>query len=361
MHVTVGTFNLNNLFGRWNLYVDVPTTAATSDATAASGAPRDWLEPPSGVLAPSATAAASVPDVKIVIEGELTSTGAIRWRTNPYDGKVVYKKSDAATKTLADRIKALDVDVLAIQEVESVEALEEFVREQALDHYRHLVLVEGNDDRLIDIGIISKLPIGSVTSWRHRTYMNRRGAPVFSRDLLQLDVLSDDRRRVLFTLYNNHLKSRLARDENERRAGDRRRRRQAETIAAIIAERPPPGPYMVVGDMNDSPESTRLRAIRELGLTNALADPDEEGGPYPASDPDQPKSKSWTHRYRAGGKTSYELYDQIWLNPDLAAKQTGAWVYRRKSRGGDASDHDPAWVAVNRTRSTPTDRFLVVT
>jgi hypothetical protein len=28
MDVTVGTFNLNNLFGRWNLYVEVPETRA---------------------------------------------------------------------------------------------------------------------------------------------------------------------------------------------------------------------------------------------------------------------------------------------------------------------------------------------
>jgi hypothetical protein len=78
-----------------------------------------------------------------------------------------------------------------------------------------------------------------------------------------------------------------------------------------------------------------------------LADPDETGGPYPADDPDQPKTKAWTHRYRASGRTDYELFDQIWLSPDLASKQTEAWIQRRTSRGGDATDHDPAAVKLN--------------
>jgi hypothetical protein len=44
-----------------------------------------------------------------------------------------------------------------------------------------------------------------------------------------------------------------AQDAREKREGNVRRRRQAETIAAIITERPPPGPYVVLGDLNDTP------------------------------------------------------------------------------------------------------------
>ena len=87
------------------------------------------------------------------------------------------------------------------------------------------------------------------------------------------------------TLYVNHLKSRLARNDAQRRAGDERRKRQAETIATIIAEGEPPAPYVILGDMNDSPDASRLKAIREMGVINALADPDETGGPYPPTIP----------------------------------------------------------------------------
>jgi endonuclease/exonuclease/phosphatase family metal-dependent hydrolase len=357
MDLTVGTFNLNNLFGRWNLYVDAPQpapagarAASVPQRAAARTPPRDWLEAPSGAK-PSVRGRATgkkkpkLPDVKITIEGNVTPDG-IKWRTNPYDGRVVYKKKPEAQKTLAERIKAIDVDVLAVQEVESIEALQEFVDTQALDKagYKHLVLVEGNDERLIDLGLISRQPIGAVISWRHRTYQNKRTKPIFSRDLLQVEILSDDRKETLVTLYVNHLKSKLARSARETAAGNLRRKRQAETIATIISERPPPGPYMVLGDMNDSPTTSRLEALPNLGLVNALTDPDETGGPYPANDPDQPPTRAWTHRFRDKGKTDYELLDQIWLSPDLAPKQTGAWINRRTSRAGDATDHDPPYI-----------------
>ncbi len=45
----------------------------------------------------------------------------------------------------------MDLDVLAVQEVEGVDTLAQFAR-QDLEGlgYRHVVLVEGNDPRLID-------------------------------------------------------------------------------------------------------------------------------------------------------------------------------------------------------------------
>jgi hypothetical protein len=74
MEVSVATFNLNNLFGRWNLYVDAPAPPPTgaparanaeAATTATAAAPeRDWLE-----KAPPVEGARSrrkLPDVKIV-------------------------------------------------------------------------------------------------------------------------------------------------------------------------------------------------------------------------------------------------------------------------------------------------------
>lgn len=106
MDVTLGSFNLNNLFGRWNLFAEAPAPRAARGAEAPPAAtepPRDWLEP-APALAPQRTAAvraASVPDVKIVLEGEVTETG-IKWRTNPYDGRVVYRKTPKAQADVAD-------------------------------------------------------------------------------------------------------------------------------------------------------------------------------------------------------------------------------------------------------------------
>jgi len=61
-----------------------------------------------------------------------------------------------------------------------------------------------------------------------------------------------------------------------------------------------------------------------------------------------PASKAWTHRLKESGQPArYELFDQIWLSPSLAARQTGAFIERRTKHSGDGSDHDPAWVVLD--------------
>jgi hypothetical protein len=68
MDVTVGTFSLNNLFGRWNLYVEVPETRALpgTETPAAIEPPRDWLEEAPGLAGTrgATTRDAAPPDVE---------------------------------------------------------------------------------------------------------------------------------------------------------------------------------------------------------------------------------------------------------------------------------------------------------
>ena len=85
---------------------------------------------------------------------------------------------------------------------------------------------------------------------------------VFSRDLLQVEIL-DDNGDKLFNIYNTHLKSHFvphgqdpaegARRENERR------RHQAETISRIISQIERPGSRFILSrDMNDPPDSKHI-------------------------------------------------------------------------------------------------------
>lgn len=101
--------------------------------------------------------------------------------------------------------------------------------------------------------------------------------------------------------------------------------------------------------MNDPPESEELAPLvhdADLGLVNALADPRETRPAKPDNPP--PPSNAWTHRFKEEGKPAdYELFDQIWLSPALTAKQTDAAIDRRTRHGGDGSDHDPAWIALD--------------
>jgi endonuclease/exonuclease/phosphatase family metal-dependent hydrolase len=245
----------------------------------------------------------------------------------------------------------MNVDVLAVQEVEDIAVLRSFAQDHLSGRYPSQVLVEGNDPRLIDLGILSRLPIGAVTSWRHAVHPHDASQPVFSRDLLEVEILNPTRSARLFTMYNNHLKSHFipfgeAPDLEAERA-NRRRRQQAETAARIIAARMrPQSRYIVLGDMNDPVESEFLAPLVDnstLQLVNALAQPRETRPAKP--DNPAPGTTAWTHRFKPAGKPAqYELFDQIWLSPALAGKQTDAVIDRRTKHSGDGSDHDPAWV-----------------
>jgi hypothetical protein len=82
-----------------------------------------------------------------------------------YKGKLVKGKNPKDTQRVAKRILEMDLDVL--QEVEDVGTLRSFVGDYLDNAYRHIVLIEGNDPGLIDVALVSKLPLGQATSWQH--------------------------------------------------------------------------------------------------------------------------------------------------------------------------------------------------
>src|SRR4051812_45525096 len=174
MQVTIGTFNLNNLFSRFDFSADVSTANAS--------------------------------DVKVEQRTAFSFDDPSGFKLRTYQGRLVRGKPDKERQLIAARIKRMDLDVLAVQEVEDIDTLRQFVRDDLGGLYRHVVLIEANDPRLIDVGLLSKLPLGGVTSWQHTPDPADPSRPVFSRDLVEVEVLSDNRRR-LFSLFNTHLKS----------------------------------------------------------------------------------------------------------------------------------------------------------
>jgi endonuclease/exonuclease/phosphatase family metal-dependent hydrolase len=320
----VASFNLNNLFSRFDFLAEV-----------------DSLPP-----APKP----DKPPVKIVTEVDPNDPEHAKFRT--FKGRLVKGKPATERAKLAARIAAMDADVLAVQEVEDVTTLTAFAGTdlKALG-YKHVVLVEGNDERLIDVGILSRLPIGAVTSWRHAVHQLSDARPIFSRDLLQVEILSADRSKRVLTVFNTHLKSKFCDFKEDpvlcEKHNNTLRGQQAETAARIIAAQTRPGSrYVICGDFNDGPKSQFLApmlASPDLKLVNGLANAKEDH-PSPADTPPAP-TRPWSDRFKATGKPAqYELIDQIWLSPGTANKLTGAGIGRRTHLGGDGSDHDPVWV-----------------
>lgn len=213
---------------------------------------------------------------------------------------------ETAKQITARTIKQVDADVIALQEVESLPVLDRFnARYLGGMKYRHRIVVDGNDQRGIDVAILSRFPIVSVRS--HRDERNSANtAELFSRDCLEARVEVDGK---VLTLYVNHLKSMVG-GRSETKA---RRQEQAARVADLVSEKwdaeGAKGCYVVLGDLNDYPDAeTGLGPLlKHAGLVNVL---------------DRlPEGERWTHFY-AGGHT-YGQLDYLLLSPALAQKNKG--------------------------------------
>jgi endonuclease/exonuclease/phosphatase family metal-dependent hydrolase len=323
MIVRVGTFNLNNLFSRFNFQAEIGQVPG---------------DDPGGIT---------------------LTFGEDQFSARTFMGRLVRAKSLEDTNEIARRIvDTVNADVLAVQEVEHIEILKQFNREHLQNLYPHIALVEGNDRRLIDVGIMSKLPIGIIVSHQTAVHPDEPDSRVFSRDLLQVEILNHNGRK-LFMIYNTHLKSHFVPFGQDPVQGaidaNNRRRRQAETISRIITrmERPN-GRFVLAGDMNDPPDSEFLAPMLtadDRPLVNTLENP-AETRPAKAETAGQgpgPQTPAWTHRFNPAGPElpEYSLYDQIWVSQALAERFANPTIDRRTKHGGDGSDHDPAWIELD--------------
>jgi len=327
MDISVATFNLNNLFSRFNFKASVDAMRA---------------------------AAPGEEDVSVSYAFDETADYVLR----TFQGRLVKSKDPAETAAIAGRILDMDADVLAVQEVEDIAVLRQFNDDHLGGLYSDVVLIEGNDQRLIDVGIMSKLPLGEISSFQTAVHPEAPGSRVFGRDLLGVDIMSPGRKRKLFTLYNTHLKSHFVHFRDDPATGklnnDRRRRQQAEMVSQLIGKQQRRGArFVLAGDMNDPVDSPILRAMRTIdgdALVNALANPLESRPAKAETQGPGPQTPAWTYRRNPPGRDTppvHFLYDQIWLSPALARFLQSAHIHRRTKHGGDGSDHDPAWITLS--------------
>ncbi|MCA9572659.1 MAG: endonuclease/exonuclease/phosphatase family protein, partial [Myxococcales bacterium] len=165
-----------------------------------------------------------------------------------------FRLADAESKQItAEVVRAVDADVWAFQEVEDQDTLKHF-RDRWLGGrhaYPHLLVIDGNDQRRIDVGVMSRFPIVHARTWQHLWHGDD---PVFDRDCLEVDVEGPVGR---ITLYVNHFKSmRLPNGAtgSGRAATRDRRLLQSHTVREIVEGRfddPARAPFVVLGDLND--------------------------------------------------------------------------------------------------------------
>ncbi len=168
---------------------------------------------------------------------------------------------------VAETIRRLDADVLALQEIESRGYLERFVKVAIPDlGYEHVVLLEGNNHRGIDVALLSRLPVGPVTSHRHLRLKDPAGRTMrFQRDLLRVAI--EPPGLDPFDVFVVHLKSKSGGESPQTLAT-----RMAETtrIRGLFDEMlaaDPQARFLICGDFNDQLDSKPVQTVIGTGQT----------------------------------------------------------------------------------------------
>lgn len=168
-------------------------------------------------------------------------------------------------------------DILAVQEVENLFALLAFNRRWLHNEYPYAMVIDGNDLRQIDVGILSKFPFVNLRTHQFEPENSPPTERIFSRDCLEAEIgISPD---TTLTMLVNHFKSKID-------GGEEKRERQARRVAEILAERfgkSLSGNFVVAGDFNshnDAPELQPLLSLDRLENVVAKRLPEEEQWTY---------------------------------------------------------------------------------
>jgi endonuclease/exonuclease/phosphatase family metal-dependent hydrolase len=158
----------------------------------------------------------------------------------------------------AKAIKATRADIVCLQEVENMDTLKNFVSSfLGSAGYKYKLLIDGNDPRLIDVAILSKIPFDSVQTHQ---FLRKGTSAVFSRDCLEVNFTINGKP---LTVLVNHFKSMFMKGNftpaQKRSKTAARRKLQSQTVAQLLQKKfgtnPGASNWVVVGDLNDYPDS----------------------------------------------------------------------------------------------------------
>lgn len=249
-------------------------------------------------------------------------------------------------------IRDLGADVLGVIEAESRTSLSMFSAAMLTRvggvPYEQVMLVEGNDPRGINVGLLAR-PAYRVHSIRSHVDDQDAGGRVFSRDCCEYHLRTAGGETVAVLV--NHLKSKGYGSAGDP-IGALRRGRQAARIAQLYRGLLAEGieHVAVVGDLNDDPASAALRPL----LATSLRDVSE----HPAFDDGGRRGT-----YKGGNIRS--KFDYVLLSPALWERTTGGGYFRRGVHRGnrtanpwpvyptltapvhEASDHAAVWADID--------------
>lgn len=164
--------------------------------------------------------------------------------------------SSQASINTATVVQNVNADIVCCVEVENRLALEQF-NENLLDKlYTYNMVIDGNDDRGIDVGVLSKHPIAGIETHIFDQYKtaNNRYENIFSRDCAIYQIKHNGH---TIHLLCNHFKSKIG-------GGEAKRQKQAEKVADILKNYNLKTDYVIVaGDLNATPDEAGIQKLTQ--------------------------------------------------------------------------------------------------
>jgi len=275
--------------------------------------------------------------VEIVATGRGDWVGWVELTTEPI--------TEAAVTNTARVIQDLRPDVLGLVEAEDRIVLKRFadaeLRSGAVVDYPHTMLVDGNDDRGIDVALMTR-PGWSIETVRPHVDDTDADGLVFSRDCPEYTVRTPGRHRLVVLV--NHLKSK---GFGRQADNDSRRRRQATRGAELYRRLRDSGTahVAVLGDLNDLPTSMPLAPLlQETDLRDISTHPRFDDGGRPGT---------------FGNCTASNKIDYILLSPALFDRVSGGGIFRMGAWGGKNGTLWPHYDTLTRAVDAASDHSAI--
>jgi endonuclease/exonuclease/phosphatase family metal-dependent hydrolase len=299
--------------------------------------------------------------IEVVAGGRADWIGWAELKTAPVD--------EIAVLNTAHVIRDVDAHILAVIEAENREALktfdqfvidpvnEELPQGQRKEPYTSVMLIDGNDDRGIDVGLMTKegYDIGEMRS--HVNDVDDTGQIIYSRDCPEYAVATPTGERVW--VLPNHFKSKFGGNDPTSVA---KREAQATRTAEIYQHLRDSGQnnVVVLGDLNDTPDSVPLQPLLNgSDLRDVSEHPNFEVGEFNVP---QGNTNRGIGTFDLGNDD--QKIDYILLSPALFGRVTSAGMFRKGAWPGSrpqrwevyeqlteevhaASDHHAIWAKID--------------
>ena len=266
-------------------------------------------------------------------------------------------------------IRDVDAHILAVIEAEdrlALKTFDRFVLDRANDElpqgqrkepYTSVMLIDGNDDRGIDVGLMTKggYEIGEMRS--HVNDVDDTGQIIYSRDCPEYAVATPRGERVW--VLPNHFKSKFGGNDPKSVA---KRDAQATRTAEVYQRLRDSGQnnVVVLGDLNDTPGSAALQPLLDgTDLRDVSEHPNFEVGEFNVA---QGNNDRGIGTFGLGNDN--QKIDYILLSPAFFDRVTSAGLWRKGAWPGSrpqrwevyeqltedvhaASDHHAIWADID--------------